>query len=79
MLSKCIRLHITNVQVIYGFKFLSGRTVIYYTTPNGSIITFAQREINDSCSSGTFQNCNLGTSECPEVASALVRGIFGVA
>ena len=30
----------------------------------------------DSCSSGMFQSCNFGTSECPEVASALVRGIF---
>ena len=30
----------------------------------------------DSCSSGMFQSCNFGTSECPEVASTLVRGIF---
>ena len=30
----------------------------------------------DSCSSGMFQSCNFGTSECPEVASALVRSIF---
>ena len=30
----------------------------------------------ESCSSGMFQSCNFGTSECPEVASALVRGIF---
>ena len=60
-------------------SFFFGRTVIYNTTPNGSIITFAQREVKESCSSGMFQSCNFGTSECPEVASALVRGIFGVA
>ena len=40
--------------------------------------TSAEREVNceDSCSSGMFQSCNFGTSECPEVASALVRGIL---
>ena len=38
--------------------------------------TLAEREVKDSCSSGMFQSCNFGTSECPKVASALVRGIF---
>ena len=39
-------------------------------------ITSAEREVKDSCSSGMFQSCNFRTSECPEVASTLVRGIF---
>ena len=27
-------------------------------------------------SSGMFQSCNFGTSECPDMASELVRDIF---
>ena len=43
----------------------------------GLSFTSAEREVTvDSCSSGMFQTCNFGTTECPEVASALVRGIF---
>ena len=41
-------------------------------------ITSAEREVKDSCSSGTLQSCTLGTSECPGVASALVPGIFAL-
>ena len=33
------------------------------------LITSAQREVQDSRSSGMLQSCNFGTSECPEVAS----------
>ena len=41
-----------------------------------AIITSAKREVKDSRSSGMFQSCHFGTSECPEVASELVRDIF---
>ena len=41
-----------------------------------NFITSAEGEVKDSCSSGMFQTCNFATSERPEVASALVRGIF---
>ena len=34
------------------------------------------RSYKDRAGSGMIQSCNFGTSECPEVASALVRGIF---
>ena len=40
------------------------------------IFTSAERDVKDSRSSGMFQSCNFGTSECPEVASELVRDIF---
>ena len=39
-------------------------------------VTLAEREVKDSCSSGMFQSCKFGTSECPELTLALVRGIF---
>ena len=32
--------------------------------------------MKDSRSSGMFQSCNFGTSECPDMASELVRDIF---
>ena len=40
------------------------------------LFTSEEGEVKDSRSSGIFQSCNFGTSECPEVASELVRDIF---
>ena len=54
----------------------SGEDLLRTPTKRPAIITSAEREVKDSFSSGMFQSCNFGTSECPEVASALVRGIF---
>ena len=54
----------------------SGEDLLRPSTKRPAIITLAEREVKDSCSSEMFQSCNFGTSECPEVASALVRGIF---
>ena len=54
----------------YGVDLLST------STKRPAIITSAEREVKDSCSSGMFQSCNFGTSECLQVASALVRVQF---
>ena len=42
----------------------------------GANFTSTERDVKDSRSSGMFQSCNFGTSECPEVASELVQDIF---
>ena len=54
----------------------SGVDLLRTSTKRPAIIIPAEREVKNSCSSGMFQSCNFGTSECPEVASALVPGIF---
>ena len=54
----------------------SGVDLLSTSTKRPAIITSAEREVKDSCSSGMFQSCNFGTSECLEVASALVRVQF---
>ena len=54
----------------------SGVDLLSTSTKRPAIITSAEREVKDSCSSGMFQSCNFGTSECLEVASALVRVLF---
>ena len=46
-----------------------------YVTGIPSIFTSAKREVKDLRSLGMFQSCNFGTSECPEVATELVRDI----
>ena len=51
----------------------SGVDLLSTSTERPAIISSAEREVKDSCSSGMFQSCNFGTSECLEVASALVR------
>ena len=53
-----------------------GPAAPHESKPQIWFVTLAEREVKDSCSSGMFQSCNFGTSECPKVASALVRGIF---
>ena len=54
----------------------SGVDLLSTSTKRPAIISSAEREVKDSCSSGMFQSCNFGTSECLEATSALVRVQF---